>query len=63
MLCILKVAGVEIKGWIIATSIADAIERAEAVGEQELADALRGFVMPRGGKQEILGGKFVVLGH
>lgn len=63
MLCILKMDGSRITGWIIATNLQDAIRRSEAAWESELALELKGFHMGRGSRQELLGGKYLVLGQ
>jgi hypothetical protein len=63
MLCILKMNGTEITGWVIGVNLSDAIQRAENGGALDLADALRTFTMPRGGKHPLLDGKYLVLGQ
>lgn len=58
MICILRMAGQEIAGWLIATDIDEARRAAQFRGERELAAALYRlpFPGPRSGRHEICPG-------
>ena len=61
-LCILKMRGTEIEGWIIATGLEDARQRALAGGQVGLAKEIQGMVAPRDGRIEIPGGYVMLVG-
>jgi len=61
MICILKMNGQEIEGWIIATDMHDARRQAQ-MGDRPLADTLyRTEFVPRPGKYPLPGGYLMLV--